>query len=71
LRLKARRGPKKAIVAVAASILTAAYHMLRTGAEYHDLGADHFDRIARTNAKERLVRRLTALGYRVTLEPAA
>jgi transposase len=71
LRLKARRGPKKAIVAVAASILTAAYHMLRTGAEYHDLGADHFDRLARTNTKERLVRRLTALGYRVTLEPAA
>jgi transposase len=71
LRLKARRGPKKAIVAVAASILTAAYHMLRNGAEYHDLGADHFDRLRRTNAKERLVRRLTALGYRVTLEPAA
>jgi transposase len=71
LRLKARRGPKKAIVAVAASILTAAYHMLRTGAEYHDLGADHFDRLARVTAKERLVRRLVALGYRVTLEPAA
>ena len=44
LRLKARRGAKKAIVAVAASMLTAAYYMLRDGTEYHDLGADHFDR---------------------------
>lgn len=70
-RLKARRGPKKAIVAVAASILTAAYHMLRTGAEYHDLGGGHFDRLGQRNAKDRLVKRLTALGYRVTLEPAA
>jgi transposase len=70
-RLKARRGPKKAIVAVAASILTAAYHMLRTGAEYHDLGAGHFDRLAQRSAKDRLVKRLSALGYRVTLEPAA
>ena len=70
-RLKSRRGPKKAIVAVAASILTSAYHMLRTGAEFHDLGADHFDRLAQHNAKDRLVKRLNALGYRVTLEPAA
>ena len=70
-RLKARRGPKKAIVAIAASILTAAYHMLHTGAEYHDLGSDHFDRLTQRNAKDRLVKRLTALGYRVTLEPAA
>jgi transposase len=71
LRLKSRRGPKKAIVAVAASILTAAYHMLRTGAEYHDLGGDHFDRLIQRNTKDRLVKRLSALGYRVTLEPAA
>ena len=71
LRLKARRGPKKAVVAVAASILTAAYYMLKTGAEYHDLGADHFDRLDRAKATDRLVRRLTALGYTVRLEPAA
>jgi transposase len=70
-RLKSRRGPKKAIVAVAASILTAAYHMLRTGVEYHDLGGDHFDRLNQRNAKDRLIKRLSALGYRVTLEPAA
>ncbi len=71
LRLKSRRGPKKAIVAIAASILTAAYYMLKTGAEYRDLGADHYDRLDRTRATDRLVRRLSALGYHVTLEPAA
>jgi transposase len=41
-RIKARRGPKKAIVAVAASILTAIYHMLKDGTMYHDLGPNHF-----------------------------
>ena len=44
LRIKARRGAKKAILAVAASMLTAAYYMLRDGVEYRDLGPDHFDR---------------------------
>jgi hypothetical protein len=43
-RLRARRGPKKAICAVAASILTAAYHMLRDGTFYQDLGPDHLSR---------------------------
>ena len=43
-RLRARRGVKKALCAVAASMLTAAYHMLRDGTFYQDLGADHFDR---------------------------
>jgi hypothetical protein len=44
LRIKARRGAKKAILAVAASMLTAAFHMLRDGTEYNDLGSEHFDR---------------------------
>jgi len=44
LPLKARRGPKKAVVAVAASILTTAYHMLADGTCYQDLGGDHFVR---------------------------
>jgi hypothetical protein len=43
-RLRARRGAKKAIIGVAASMLTAAWHMLRDGTEWHDLGAAHFDR---------------------------
>src|SRR5215218_3789972 len=46
-RLRTRRGPKKAICAVAASILTAAYHMLRDGTFYQDLGPDHFSRRAK------------------------
>jgi transposase len=71
LRLKARRGPKKAVVAIAASVLVAAYHMLKTGAEFHDLGPTHFDLADRQRAADRLRRRLQALGYRVNLEPAA
>ncbi len=71
LRLKARRGAKKAILAVAASMLTAAYHMLKNGVEYHDLGADHFSRRDRSKAIQRLVRRLHDLGCEVQLTPLA
>lgn len=69
LRIKARRGPKKAIVAVAASMLTAAYHMLRDGTEYHDLGAGFFDHQDTTKTIRRLIKRLNDLGYTVPLEP--
>jgi hypothetical protein len=44
LRIKARRGPNKAVVAVAASMLTAAYHMVSDGTCYQELGADYFAR---------------------------
>lgn len=71
LRLKARRGAKKAIVAVAASMLTAAYHMLLRGTDYQDLGADFFQRRDRDKAAHRLVRRLQRLGYDVQLRTAA
>ncbi len=71
LRLKARRGPKKAIVAVAASILTTVYHLLRDGTVYEDLGASHFDAINRDRAAKSLVRRLNALGFDVDVRPAA
>jgi len=67
LRIKARRGAKKAILAVAASMLTAMYHMLRDGAEYCDVGADHFDRQDRSKAIRRLLRRLQDLGCDVPL----
>jgi hypothetical protein len=50
VRLKSRRGPKKAILALAASMLTASYHMLQEGLEYQDLGADHFDRRERASS---------------------
>jgi len=71
LRLKARRGAQKAIVAVAASMLTAIYYILRDGAEYRDLGAHHFDQLDRGHAARRLVTRLEALGYRVELAETA
>ena len=64
LRLRARRGPKKAIVAVAASMLTAIYHMLKNGTEYVDLGPHHFVK-DRQRAATQLVRKLTRLGYEV------
>jgi transposase len=70
-RLRARRGGKKAIGAVAASMLTAAYHMLSNGTFYDDLGADHFDRRAKSAQTNRLVSRLKSLGYDVQITPLA
>ncbi len=66
-RIQARRGPKKARVAVAASILTAIYFVLRDKVSYRDLGPDYFDKSAPTKAIERLVRRLNNLGKDVEL----
>jgi transposase len=69
-RVRARRGAKKAIMAVAASMLTAAWHMLRDGTEWQDLGAAHFDRADATKTANRLIRRLQQIGYQVTAVPA-
>jgi transposase len=69
LRLKSRRGPQKAICAVAASILTAIYHMLKDGTLYHDLGPDHFRRRSKSSQVHRLVARLQNLGYAVEINP--
>ena len=52
-------------------MLTAAYHMLRDGTAFEDLGPDHFDRQDRTKAAQRLARRLEQLGFVVDLRPAA
>ncbi len=70
-RLKSRRGPKKAIMAVAASILTAVYIMLRDGVAYRDLGHDYFDRLDKAKTVNRLLRRLKDLGCDVELKTAA
>jgi transposase len=70
-RLKSRVGPMKAIIAVAASMLTAAFHMLNTGSDYKDLGAAHLDKRDHAKMAKRLVRRLEDLGLKVTLSPAA
>src|SRR6516164_7525419 len=68
-RLRARRGAKKAIGAVAASILTAVYEMLKTGALYEDLGSHHFDRCGKGKQIHRLVSRLQNLGFAVQITP--
>ena len=68
-RLRARRGAKKAIGAVAASILTAAYEMLKTGTLYEDLGCNHFDKSGKGKQIHRLVSRLRNLGYAVQITP--
>jgi transposase len=70
-RLRQRRGPKKAICAVAASILTAAWHMLRNGAPWRDLGADHFHNRAPEQQAQRLARQITKLGFACTITPQA
>jgi transposase len=71
LRIKSRRGGKKAVVAVAASILTAAYYMIQRGTTFQDLGTDYYSRRTRTERAHHLVRRLRALGYDVQLQAAA
>ena len=66
LRLRARRGPKKAIMAVAASILTAVYHMLNHHLDYRDLGPNHFNGADKVKSVNRLLRRIETLGFEVT-----
>jgi transposase len=68
-RLRARRGGKKAIGAVAASILTAAYHMLKNGTVYEDLGPAHFDKRAQGKQVHRLIDRLRNFGFDVQITP--
>jgi transposase len=72
-RLARRRGKKKAILAVGRSILVIIWHILADpDTRFHELGADHYDRHVNTLAKRRNhIRQLEALGYKVTLEPAA
>jgi hypothetical protein len=70
LRIKSRRGPKKAIVAVAASMLTAMYYMLRDGTEFHDLGDQHFAQRDKTRVANRLIQRLRDLGVDVEIKAA-
>lgn len=70
-RLASRRGRKRAAVAVAHSILVIAYHLLKNGTVYTDLGADYFDRRNEQHIQRQLVKRLEHLGYKVTVEPLA
>ncbi len=70
-RLKARRGHKRAVMAIAHKILVAAYHMLSSGAGYRDLGESYLDTIRQTRVARSLVHRLERLGYTVKIEKAA
>ncbi len=70
-RLLHRSGKKQAIVAVAAALLTAIYHMLKSDQPYRDLGPHHLTETDRRRMTQRLTRRLQQLGYEVTLRHAA
>src|SRR5437773_11351106 len=67
-RIASRRGNKRALMAVAHSILVTAYHMLKHKRHYQELGADFFDAINRDKVRDRLVQRLAKLGFDVTLK---
>lgn len=70
-RLLRRSGKKQAIVAVAAALLTAIYHMLQTDQPYRDLGPHHLTAVDRHRMTRRLTKRLEHLGYQVTLQEVA
>jgi transposase len=72
-RLARRRGRKKALVAVGHTLLVIIYHVLKRGTTYAELGSDFLDRLEPERLTRQLVKRLEALGHKVTLEacPAA
>ena len=70
-QIAARRGPNKATIAVAHSILFAAWHMLSNGETYNDLGRDYLTRRDTEAETRRLLSRLETLGHSVTINPAA
>jgi transposase len=69
-RIAARRGRKRALIAVAHTLLVIAWHVLKAGATYQELGGDYFDQRQAEIIKRSLVRRLERLGNRVILEPS-
>jgi transposase len=68
-RLAARRGVKRAVMAVAHTMLIIGYHMLKTGRSYHELGGDYLERINKDQLQRYYVKRLQRLGLKVTVEP--
>ena len=67
-RLVRHKGKQRALVAVGHSILVIAYHLLSRRASYQELGGDYFDRINIEVQRKRLIKKLEALGVRVTVE---
>lgn len=70
-RLAARRGKKRAMVAVGHTLLGIGYHLLTRRAEYRELGGHYFDERDKQAVTRRLVQRLEKLGYDVSLQPTA
>ena len=70
-RLAARRGKKKATIAVGHSLLVIIFHVLQEQKPYQELGDNFFDEQQRQHLEKRLVQRLEKLGYQVSLEPVA
>ena len=70
-RLSKRRGVKRAVTAVGHSQLCVIYHMLKRGTRFQDLGADHLETRAADHDRARMVSRLKAMGFKVTLEATA
>jgi transposase len=68
-RLAKRRGCKRALVAVGHTLLVIIYHVLKRGTTYQELGADFLERLEPARLTRQLVKRLEALGHKVTLEP--
>jgi hypothetical protein len=66
-RIAARCGKKRAIIAVAHSILIIAFHLILRQEPYNNLGGDYFDKQKPEATKKRLVKRLEKLGYQVSL----
>lgn len=65
-RIAAKRGAKRAIIAVAHAILKIVYHMLTRNQDYNELGGDYFDKLNPKRTADRLIKRLTDMGYSVT-----
>src|SRR5712692_441102 len=70
-RISARRGAKRAAVAVGHSILVIFYHMVKTGEPYHEKGADYLTSVNKEKIQQRLIRQLERLGNTVILQPKA
>ena len=68
-RIAARRGARRAMIAVARTILVAIYHMIKARTTWHDLGADYFERRNPLKLLHRLTHRIQNLGYEVTISP--
>lgn len=70
-RLSRRKGPNRAAVAIAHSILESVYFMLRDRKDYQELGHDYWEQSHKEQSKKYFIKRLQSLGFQVTLEPTA